>query len=616
MSPVRARARKQLLLLLAMSTALATLLGTGGAAAGAAPAAWTAPAYVRSVGHPGHAGLYAWGAATAPDGTILIGDYWNYAVRRYSTDGVLLQTLSSRGLADGQNSAPHGIAVDPVDGSVYIADMNHPTRRIIKLRADGSFDRNINTYVFGVTVPYAYVTHITVGPDGDLYAVSSHNVPYLFASVLVFSPDGTFKRAITGVGTAPGQLGLIHGIAVDAASNVYLADATKGVVQVFDATGTFVRTIGARGKGPGRFVGDMRGLAVDDVNGWLYASDSAASQIEKFTLDGTYVATLGSEGTGPGQFRDGGRELAVGKDGTLYAPDFGNYRVLTFAPSGAFVGAVPAVAPPPPPGGFNQAQGLAVNKATGAVFVADTYNHRIQQFDAAGEFVRTWGYRGSTGPVALNYPRGVAVDPARGDVWIANSRQGNVKRYSATGVYRSAFGSWGTGTGQYQLARGLTITGNRIYHADSNNNRLVATTLTGTVLWSAPCGTNFIPGQGPGLQEGCTGLDVDAAGNIYAAAVSEQALYKFSPGGTLLQKYTGSNLRGPYDIAIRGSLMYVTESNANKVTVLTLGFVKQGSFGTRGSEPGQFLTPRGIDVDNACNIYVMDSVNERVQVFR
>ena len=75
--------------------------------------AWTAPAYQRTIGGPGHAGVYAWGAATAPDGSILIGDYWNYVLRRYSPSGQLLQTLSSRGKGPGQNSAPHGVAVGP-----------------------------------------------------------------------------------------------------------------------------------------------------------------------------------------------------------------------------------------------------------------------------------------------------------------------------------------------------------------------------------------------------------------------------------------------------------------------------------------------------------------------
>lgn len=578
-------------------------------------ARWTAPTFQRAFGGPGHAEVYPWGAAVAPDGTILIGDYWNYVVRRYSPDGKLLQTLSGKGQADGRNSAPHGVAADPVDGAVYIADMNHPTHRIIKLAPDGSFLANVNTFVPGVTIPYAYVTHIATGPDRRLYAVSSHNVPYLFTQILVFSPDGVFERALTGTGSEPGQLGLIHGIAVDGANNLYLGDATKGVIQKFDSAGAYVASIGARGTGPGRFKGDMRGLVIDRARGWIYAADAQASQIEKFALDGRHLATFGSEGTGAGQFRDGGRELAVAADGTLYAPDFGNHRVNVYDPSGASRFAFPKAGAAPALGGFNQPQGVAVTESGAAAYVADTYNHRVQQFDSTGKAVRAWGFRGSTAPTALNYPRGVAVDPGTGHVWVANSRQGNVKRFTAGGRFLAQFGSWGTGTGQYQLARDLVVRGNRVYHADSNNNRLVATTRTGATVWSVPCGTNFIPGQGPGLQEGCTGIDVDAAGNVYAAAVSENALYKFSPAGALLGKVT-TGLSTPYGVAVAGTTVYVSESGAHRVSAYSTALTRLGAFGSRGRGPGQFIVPRGIDADAAGTVYVVDSLNERVVVFR
>ncbi|MEY2425608.1 MAG: tripartite motif-containing protein 71, partial [Actinomycetota bacterium] len=87
-------------------------------------AAFVAPRYVRTIGQPGHAGVYAWGAATAADGTILIGDYWNYQVRRFDTEGNLLQSFGSKGKGPDQNLAPHGVGVSPVDGTIYVSDLN------------------------------------------------------------------------------------------------------------------------------------------------------------------------------------------------------------------------------------------------------------------------------------------------------------------------------------------------------------------------------------------------------------------------------------------------------------------------------------------------------------
>ena len=65
---------------LATLLAMATTLLTVPTAHAAVTATW-----VRQIGKPGHAGLYAWGAATAKDGSILVGDYNNYNVKKYST---------------------------------------------------------------------------------------------------------------------------------------------------------------------------------------------------------------------------------------------------------------------------------------------------------------------------------------------------------------------------------------------------------------------------------------------------------------------------------------------------------------------------------------------------
>lgn len=615
------RIRRRLGSVLAAGACL-SVLALGSAAVGPNPvaadvsaSAWSAPAFSHSIGQPGHAGVYAWGAATAKDGSILVGDYWNYTIRRYSTDGRLLQSISTKGTGPGQNMAPHGLAVDPNDGSVYVADMNAPWE-IDKFDASGRYLLTIKTFVFGVTVPYPYVTRIAVNSQGLVYATSSHNVPTTFShKVVVYNPDGSYHSSFGTNGTADGQLGLLRGIEIGPDDEVYVADAGKGKIQVFSADGRFLRAFGA-----GRFGGDMRGLRVDKVRGWLYAVDAANSQIEKFSLDGTWLAGWGSEGTGPGQFRDGGRDLALDAAGNVYAPDFGNYRVNVYTSSGAFLRSWPSPVPAPRPDGFNQAQDVVVRPDGSSLYTADTYNHRVQRFRPSGALVRTWGFRGSTGPDAMNYPRGTAVDPTNGDVLVLNSRQGNVKRYSASGVYKSQFGSWGTGPGQYNLARGISTDGTRVYIADSNNRRIQVTDRAGRVLLTMPCG-GAPTGTGPQLLAGCTGITTDPAGNIYAAAVTEHVVYKWSPDGRLLDRIGGlgsgrGQLRAPYDVAVHGGLLYVSESNNNRVSVLGLDGSFVGSFGTKGNGPGQMNTPRGISIDRSGTVYLMDSQNERVLVFR
>jgi hypothetical protein len=98
-----------------------------------------------------------------------------------------------------------------------------------------------------------------------------------------------------------------------------------------------------------------------------------------FDVSGNFLFKFGSEGTGDGQF--------------------GSQRF------------------------FGQgAEGVAVDGA-GRIVVADADNHRVQVFDAAGNFLYKFGAEG-TGVGQFRYPRGVAADSA-GRIVVADS--GNIR---------------------------------------------------------------------------------------------------------------------------------------------------------------------------------------------
>ncbi len=574
-----------------------------------ASAAFAAPRYSHTIGGPGHAGVYAWGAATAADGSILIGDYWNYSVRRFDTNGNLLQTFGSKGIGLGKNNGPHGLAVSPVDGTIYVSDLNN--NEVDVFNADGTFrfsfaDRENPD-------DRSYTARMAVNSSGLLYVADSHPSPsFVDHKVSVFDSTGAFQFKFGQAGTGPGQFSLIHGIDIGPNDDVYVADAERHKILVFSQTGTFLREFGAKGEGPGVFSGDMRGIRIDNANGWLYVVDANSSQIEKFNLTGTPLATWGAQGTGPGQFGDGGRELTLTSDGNVYAPDFSNTRVNVYSSGGAFQFDFPNPPIPAPDGGFNQAQDVAADPTADAVYVIDTFNHRAQKFKRDGTFVSKWGFRGSDDPYAMNYPRGIAVDPTTHDVWIANTREGHNLAYTSEGRFIRKVGRDGrTALGEFHYQRGLSIgKDGRVYVADSANQRLQALTKTGTPLYAQACGTKG------SLFEGCTGVTQDGNGNIYAAAVSENKIYKFTKTGAPSATWGTDRLNQPYDIAFYAGRLYVTEMAGNRISVYGVGGALIGSFGTKGSGTGQFRQPRGISVDNAGNLYVVDGLNERVLVFR
>jgi len=122
-------------------------------------------------------------------------------------------------------------------------------------------------------------------------------------------------------------------VVVDANGVIYVADEGNDRVQVFNEYGQYVRTIGGGGTGSdlGHFAGwGPERLAVDAQNR-LYVADSGNNRIQVFDAAGAYLTTIGgSWGNRTGQFR-GPFGVAIGPDGAVYVADHDNNRVQKFA---------------------------------------------------------------------------------------------------------------------------------------------------------------------------------------------------------------------------------------------------------------------------------------------
>ncbi len=179
----------------------------------------------------------------------------------------------------------------------------------------------------------------------------------------------------------------------------------------------------------------------------------------------------------------------------------------------------------------------------------------------------------------------------------------------------AAFGSSGTGVGQFNVAVDLAIANNgNVFVVDYNNNHVDVFDSTGTALfkfgtWGANPGQFYQP----------SGIAADNSGHVYVTS----AYYNFqgfnTQGQCILQagSYgTGDGqFRRPYGIAVDDERIYVTDSQLFRVQV----FDKSGDFlfkfGSRGYADGQFQHPNAIDVDNNGQIYVLDASRCLVQVF-
>ncbi len=91
------------------------------------------------------------------------------------------------------------------------------------------------------------------------------------------------------------------------------------------------------------------------------------------------------------------------------------------------------------PSQFIGPAGIAVNPSSGSVYVADTNNHRIQQFSHNGTFINTWGSEGSTNGQFM-YPSNIAVNPSSGSVYVADTGNNRIQQFSHNGTFINTWG--------------------------------------------------------------------------------------------------------------------------------------------------------------------------------
>ena len=236
------------------------------------------------------------------------------------------------------------------------------------------------------------------------------------------------------------------------------------------------------------------------------------------------------------------------------------------------------------------------------VVLADTGNDRVVKYNNDGTVAWSHGVHGF-GNAGINNPRDIGVDGA-GRVWVADTGNTSIVRLSAAGVFQKRFR--GPTGDQIKSPIGITAIGNEVLVADAGSLKIRVFNAetgaqTGTISQPSPAGA-------------CTfsqfrDVTKDAAGNYYVANYTRNNILKLSPTGACLGAF-GSNgtgngqFKNPYGVAIArdpvldADLLYVADSNNNRIQVLTLDGAFVGIAGGQGGfdTPGTFSQLRRVAV--------------------
>ena len=304
---------------------------------------------------------------------------------------------------------------------------------------------------------------------------------------------------------------------------------------------------------------------------------------------------------------------------------------------------------------LNQSYGVATDSA-GNVYFASPNLNSVFKLNTAGVLTRAAGtgaagFFGDGGPAAnaqLSNPQGVAVD-ASGNLYIADSNNRRIRKVDTTGVITTVAGNGsccfsgdtGPATGAALSVINVAVDSSGNLYSVETTNRVrkisggIITTVAGT-------GASGFSGDGALAINAQlafpTGAVADGAGNLYIADQNNRRVRKINTSG-LISTIAGTNvccdwndggqaaaayLDSPSGLALDGAgNVLIADANSESIRKVTPGGLittiaggawNAGFSGDSGAATNaQLLAPRGVAVDPAGNLLILDTGNNRIR---
>jgi hypothetical protein len=202
-------------------------------------------------------------------------------------------------------------------------------------------------------------------------------------------------------------------------------------------------------------------------------------------------------------------------------------------------------------GQFDNPSAIAVS-SLGEVYVADTSNSRIQEFNANGVWIRSFHSAGS-GQSQFNYPMGIATGPDQAVYVLSEVRTPGCDGRCASVSYSvNVFNAGGIYLRTWSTARSnaIAVSGSGLVYVLSNPLNQTANSACCTVVnvfntsgalqrsWGVDVGAVGTTGTG-------SGMAVGVSGDVYVASSSANLsnVQRYSPAGAVLGRFGSEGIQ-------------------------------------------------------------------------